>query len=367
MIGLILDDRDVESEDTMNGKILYLPSTPLNLLISLVLAVHFREQQTARLILIDQRKVKDNPYYDLLKGWKESPFESVHCLSGQAKGSQKIRERRENFAWLGQYIAKWQPQGVAVGSDRRIEFQYVMALLQTRYQPAVGHYLDDGLYSYTGKSVSRWTAAVSGFLHRQVYGQWWREPDTIGASAWIQEAWVFQPQQVVAALAEKQRHELLADWFQAPAIRQFAQMAWARLSKQSHFPSFDRLLLLPHPNNAKKMRGYEKKMNEKINTWLQNGQKVAIKYHPRVGDEDPWALGKNDGVILLPSALATELLLPLLPNSVSIVGDVGTALLTARWLRPELKVIAQLSERDSFQHAFIPIMEKMGVEIERLT
>lgn len=349
----------------MNGKILYLPSTPLNLLISLVLAVQFREQQTARLILIDQRKVKDNSYYDLLKGWKDSPFESVHCLSGQAKGSQKIKERRENFAWLGQYLAKWQPNLVAVGSDRRIEFQYVMALLQTRYQPAVGHYLDDGLYSYTGKKVSRWTSAVSGFLHRQVYGQWWREPETIGASAWIQEAWLFQPQAVVAPLAEKHLHTLLPEWFQASAIRQFAQLAWNSLAPQPHFPLFDILLLLPHPNNAKKMRGYETKLHEKITAWIKNGQKVAVKYHPRVGDGDPWALDKQ-GVILLPSALATELLLPLLPQSVSIIGDVGTALLTARWLRPELRIIAQLSARDKFQQSFIPLMEKMGIEIERI-
>ncbi len=348
---------------TSSKKVLYLPSTPLNLLVSLVLAETFRHQQTSRLILIDQKKVKDHPYYHLLNLWKNSPFTSVHILSGEASGSEKIAQRRQNFAWLTHYLNKWQPDDVAVGSDRRIEFQYVMAYLQGKQQKARGHYLDDGLYSYSDTNTPAWKAWINAVLHRKVYGSWWQEPKTIGASNWIQDAWLFQPAFATEALRHKQVHTLMPEWFHAPSVLEFSQLAWSHFSGKQPFPLFDHLLLLPHPHSSRHITNYAQSTRQQIQTWMDQGKRVAVKYHPRVGDADPLALAQMPKVIRLPTGLATEFMLPMLNPQVHILGEASTALLTAHWLSPDIQITAQLHPKNSASTRYREVMQQMGIPI----
>ncbi|MBE0494582.1 MAG: hypothetical protein IBX48_09610, partial [Thiomicrospira sp.] len=58
--------------------------------------------------------------------------------------------------------------------------------------------------------------------------------------------------------------------------------------------------------------------------------------------------------------------LPLLPNGAKVIGDVGTVLFTAKWLRDDIKIIATLNEEDPFQQRFIPITKQFDIDIKRL-
>lgn len=346
--------------------VLYMPSTPLNLLVSLALASERKHEENASLYFIDQRQFIDqNQYYSCLVSWADSPFQDVQYFTGRETGIAKLTERKNNFRRLKQFINLIQPDVVAVGSDRRIEFQYVMQLLKATGRSAEGWYLDDGLYSYMGRTYHPIKDGINNLIKKVTYGFWWDEPKTVGASKWINKAWLFKPEEAVAPLINKHIQKISADWFSKLEILEFSKLTWSVFAHQNSFPLCDRLLLLPHPNNARKMLDYEKGLRTKIDIWQQDGKRVAVKYHPRVGDSDPWRLGNIDGVSLLPSRFATELLVPLLLNNVEIIGDVGTALLTAQWLRPDLTVIAQLSEKDKFQQSFVPIISKMGVKVQK--
>jgi hypothetical protein len=68
------------------------------------------------------------------------------------------------------------------------------------------------------------------------------------------------------------------------------------------------------------------------------GERLAVKYHPREVEADPAGLLASGEALALPSALPMELLLPLLRPGACIVGEASTALLAARWLRPDLRV-----------------------------
>lgn len=341
---------------------LYLPSTPLNLLLSVAVALQRPKSEQAKLIYIDQREPNNNRYMQALAAWQDNPFIQVDLLPGVTKGWKKVSERRANFAWLADYLQIWKPNQVIVGSDRRIEFQYVMALLQ-RQQPAQGVYLDDGLYSYAGKPTTWFKSQLSQWLHRVIYGAWWQEPQTVGASSWISEAWLFQPAQAVSPLQQKVVKCIRPEWLTTPEMRNFAQALWQAFSAQTMLPDCDVLLLLPHPNNVRKMLGYEPAVRQRLARWLAQGKRVAVKYHPRVGDEDPWQLTDVAGVTLLPSALPTEVVYLLLPSGVTVAADVGTAVLTAHWLRPDLSLQVELNSEDVFQARFLPIMKKLGIPI----
>lgn len=346
----------------MTNKRLYLPSTPLNLLLSVAMALQAPKSVQAKLIYIDQREVKHNRFLETLRDWSGSPFVQADVLSGAAKGLAKLTERRANFAWLTKYLWDWMPAEVVVGSDRRIEFQYVMSLLE-QHQPAQGIYLDDGLYSYAGKPTTWFKSKLSQWLHRVIYGDWWQEPETVGASPWIKQAWLFQPAQAISPLQQKDLQRIEPEWLMTPVMRDFAQALWRAFSRQTELPDCDVLLLLPHPNNVLKMPDYEPAVRRRLTQWLDQGKRVAVKYHPRVGDEDPWQLSVKTGVTLLPSALPTEVVYLLLPSGVTVAADVGTAVLTANWLRPDLSLQVELNSEDGFQARFLPIMRRLGIPI----
>lgn len=340
---------------------LYLPSTPLNVLVSIALATQ-RPTENAQLWLIDQKQTEHNPYFEALQSWQNSPFEKV-LIYGAGIGQSKRQFRACLFNEFAEALAVFSPNQVAVGSDRRVEFQFIMQHLRSQ-QAVTGVYLDDGLYSYAGRSSVWHKDLINAVLKKMAYGRWWQEPSTVGASAWIEQAWLFAPQQAVAELQVKQMSTLPPEWFSSPPILEFSQVLAEQLAFNiSVLSSMDCLLLIPHPNNIKKIPGYETRIRKQICAWLEGGLNVAVKYHPRVEEKDVLQL-KDLGVKqVVPSQLAFEFCLPALKSSSQVVGDVGTALLTTRWLRPDIEAIAVLDENDAFQQSFIPLLQAMKVTV----
>lgn len=347
--------------------VLYVPSTPLNILVAVAHAVHFAPQQRAQLVLIDQKNVQDNAYYQVLKNWPNSPFEQVFILPGKATGLGKVAERKANFEILANVIKSFAVDVIATGSDRRIEFQYLMQLGRQKNPTLKGWYLDDGLYSYAGRAHHWFNDSISSLLKKAVYGHWWQEPKTVGASNWINQAWLFRPEQAVSALQKKQMKTLDISWFTAPDVQIFSVQMCALYGLQGdmlvRLQSVDCLLLVPHPNNIQKMSGYVERIEGFLQTLYECGQKVAVKYHPRALERDALKLETRFGVILVPERLAFEFVLPNLPAHTQIIGDVGTALLTTKWLRPELNGVAVLNEDSAFERAFKPILHNLEVRV----
>jgi len=348
-------------------KILYLPSTPLNILVSIAHAVHFSSKQSAQLILIDQKTMEKNIYFHVLKTWLNSPFLKVDIILGLEKGSRKIQERKKNFLKLSNLLNAFPAEIIAVGSDRRIEFQYLMNLRVKSLKTVEGWYLDDGLYSYAGRPYKWFKDKVNSLLKKLAYGLWWQEPSTIGASAWIKQVWLFRPQNAVITLQAKQVNELEADWFVSPEIKEFSTEICTKfgLEKESleELKRVGVFLLVPHPNNIKKMVGYEQRVHQFLAKLHRQGIRVAIKYHPRTEELDLLGLKEKYQALIIPSGLAFEFILPFLKESTKVVGDVGTALLTAQWLRTDLNVYAVLAKHDAFQNSFREIYSQLGVRI----
>jgi hypothetical protein len=352
---------------TETRKVLYLPSTPLNLLVSVAHAVHFATQQRARLVLIDQKQTANNPYLQALQSWTDAPFETVTIGPGQAKGWRKLVERKQHFKKLKAVWQAFPADSIAVGSDRRVEFQYLMQLGRQTNAQLEGWYLDDGLYSYAGRPYQRWKDGVNAGLKKLAYGLWWREPSTVGASSWIDQAWLFRPEHAVAALQNKSMRTIEIGWFAAPGVQRFSEQVCAvyGLAGESleRLQQVESLLLIPHPNNIEKMPGYVARIEAFLKTLQAHGQRVAVKYHPRTEQRDPLELEARFGALLVPAGLAFEFVLPFLPARAWVIGDVGTALLTAKWLRPELHSVAVLNENSAFEDAFRPVLQNLGVRV----
>ncbi|MBE0472082.1 MAG: hypothetical protein IBX55_21565, partial [Methyloprofundus sp.] len=53
----------------------------------------------------------------------------------------------------------------------------------------------------------------------------------------------------------------------------------------------------------------------------------------------------------------------LLPNGAKVIGDVGTVLLTTKWLRAGIEPIAVLNEQDPFQQQFLPMLINTRISV----
>lgn len=314
------------------AKHLFMASTPFNVLTAAMVAFELPQGDVAELGLIDQTSTTAT-FREALLSWQNSPFANIRLLSEKASGKGKRRQRLQGFRRIRQCLQELQPDWIYTGNDRRIEFQFSMA-----HSNARGVYLDDGTYSYLGRKTHWLKDRVLDNMAKKVaYGRWWKQPPAIGASAWIDHSILAFPNSALPILKNK-TCKPLPNNLQRP---EFAQLAQICLGEQPMtLGTLDGLLLLPHSSVMSDQQ-------QALGQWLDScGADIAYKHHPRTGHElqsadmavRHWQLPARAWAV--PAAIPMEMLLPLLPQHCKISGDVSTALLTAKWLRPELDVSA---------------------------
>ncbi|HRK95334.1 MAG TPA: LysR family transcriptional regulator, partial [Rhodospirillales bacterium] len=104
-------------------------------------------------------------------------------------------------------VRVWREPLVWVGNDRKVETQYALHLACRRAGAAVGHYLDDGLYTYLGDVRTRpLVRRLDWLVKRLGYGRWWHYADQAGTSPWIGAAWLAFPGHARDQSPQRQRH-----------------------------------------------------------------------------------------------------------------------------------------------------------------
>jgi hypothetical protein len=340
---------------------LFLASTPFNMLTSAMVAFELPAGDEAYLGLIDQPEI-ERPFVSALNNWQESPFKQTQLLSQQAKGKGKRQKRQSAFNRISQLIDQIKPENIYTGNDRRIEFQYAMNHARKSDESCLGIYLDDGTYSYLGRETHWFKDKILDNLIKKLsYGFWWQQPSTIGASNWISQAILAFPSSAVPELQQKTCVALPAN-LQKPEFVALAQLCLQSIEfPQSSLTQIDALLLLPHDSVA------EDRTKQKLSYWLKrHGDKIAFKHHPRTdlsdieGDKEDWFIPQQ--AIQIPAGIPMEVLLPLIQPTCLLAGDVSTALLTAKWLRPELDVTAFSTANTSSQ--WLDLLSLLDIHIE---
>lgn len=333
---------------------LFLASTPFNVLTAAMVALTLPEGDNAELGLIDQTQATQS-FRDALKQWSLSPFRHHHLISSKVSGKHKRHQRRQAFRSLDAIIHELNPSWIYTGNDRRIEFQYAMA-----HGQAKGVYLDDGTYSYLGKP-SHWLKdqLVDRLVKKLVYGFWWRQPPAIGASSWIEHSVLAFPESALPILKQKPVLALPQN------LKNSAFSELARICLQTEpqtaadILNINALLLLPHES-------IEVESPQQFGQWLkENGKVTAYKHHPRTREDlrskpythQHWGTPKDS--VALPPSTPMEIILPLLPENCKILGTLSTALLTAKWLRPDTDVsVVSLGEDDA---AWNSLLANLGI------
>lgn len=339
---------------------LYMPSTPFNLLLSYIDAIS-REGECV-LVYIDQKS--ETPYLETLSSLVDTPFKEVCYLFAKEVSRKKLKERKNNFLKLDKLILKYSFQEIVVGSDRRIEFQYLMNKLIKQKVPVKGSYLDDGLYSYLPWKRTRLQHLLNSITKKIVYGFWWDEPVMPGCSRYIHQSILINAPLALSALKNRDIIELDLKEFSSDRLQTWAKKLFTSFKFNiSRVTDIDVFFILPHPNDFKKMPGYLKSVEKNIENKLSLGKKIAIKYHPKFNKKDPFNLSQHPNIELIPSSLAFEFILPFLKKGTSIIGNFTTVMLTSKILRKDLNVIANISSSNAYEMQLVELMNKFNIQI----
>lgn len=320
---------------------LFLASTVFNIITAAMVANDLPKNDEAILWLIDQ-PLENSNFTNLVLLWKNSPFKQVKIVSYKSKTfGQKIKRKKALYL-LEPQLNEIKPKHIYTGNDRRIEFQYLMH--KSRSIPAIGHYIDDGTYSYIGKKNSWFGEPITNCLLKKIaYGNWWHQPDTIGASKWIEFCHLAFPELAVEALKQKKNIPLPKNI----TGKKFVDLSKTLTDENIIFNKIDRIAILPHDSVANDL------ITEAILLEVIKGNYSAIKNHPRNLEKKHLTID----LLELDSSIPMEVYITLLSPPCLIIGDISTALLTTKWLRPDLEVIAFYNTESKLQ----ALMNKIGI------
>lgn len=334
------------------AKHLFLASTPFNVLTAAMVAFELPKGDQAILGLIDQTATTQ-AFRDILAKWPETPFAQLLLISEKVPNKQKRTARKEAFRIIDRCLAEYTPDWIYTGNDRRIEFQYAMA----HCRQAKGAYIDDGTYSYLGRSTSWFNDKIfDNLLKKATYGFWWKQPSQIGASEWIDKAIVAFPEMVIPEIRRRGCKQLPNNLDRAE-FRSLTELAIQGNSAQ--LQQVTTLVLLSH-NSA--ISDSQANLTSLLN---KPEETVFYKHHPRTEEDyktpeqlkNFWQLPDNSHE--LPSSTPIEIILPLLAEGVTVIGGLSTALLTCKWLRPDLNVIS--TDREPESRPWLNLLLALGI------
>jgi hypothetical protein len=352
----------------MSGRGLFLASTPMIALEAAGTAL--AQGGRAQLVLIADFDLAER-LAGLLRRWPDCPFEAIHCLPGRYTEFQRgagddrhggvgdfLRRmrvkralRRQSLAALRRIDAEFAPDSVWVGNDRKVETQLALHLAAERLGRRPGRYLDDGLYTYLGdyRVRSRFRQGMDRLVKRLFYGRFWQTFSQVGTSPWIAEAWLAYPELALDREACRERRSLPPAWFNGRPFMRLAALAASEFAVDRRgLGECAIVLALPHSNRMRGNPVFAQALAGFIAAARAQGQRVAIKYHPREVDADPAGLLAQGNAVALPRLLPMELLLPLVPRRSVLCGEGSTTLLSVRWLRPDVRVFNLGLGRDHY-------------------
>jgi hypothetical protein len=345
----------------------YFVSTPLNTILATLLALQ-KPEEKAHLLCVDRREARPDPMMQALEQWSSSPFESIHILV--SKGTKPWRSyalRQKAFTTIDALVARYRPARFYTCNDRRIEFLYgVEAARNLDYTPSCS-YVDDGVYSYF-PTEKRWyqESVAEQWLKKAVYGSWYNVPRVVGSSPLLESAYLLFPEKAHAYLQKITLHTLeLTPLQEAPMqafFRTFLDVAGITLPDLS---TVSTVYILPHSSLFGRYPSFVDRVTGQVRTPGEAGG-IGIKYHPREAGPDLLNLTQSPRVTVIPAEAPFEILLPLLAPGTALVGNVSTALLTAKLIRPDITVTALLSDADTRSRMLLPLFEALGIRVETL-
>ena len=312
-------------------------SSPLHFLIAANIAIQEARNESILVVMSRNAQVADR--FRIAAEMHPDIFNRVVVLPHEVHQSRNIRAPR--FRAIHALLAGAGDVRILTGSDRRLEFQYAMHVAsQTGSRPR-GVYMDEGAITYFGhKSMDSLAHRYLDPLAKRLFiGRWYKPALTMGASDWVETIYAAFPEHVHPLLKHKQLVRIAPEPFALPPFKALAKDLLADGEAYAEALQGVKLVVtLPHEASyINTPQTYETVSRSFLDHFAPS--QVAIKPHPRITNRQLLEQ-RFPGALILEPTTGMEVLLTMLDEDCLVAGDISSTLLTTRWLRPSLPVVA---------------------------
>lgn len=317
----------------------FLISSPLHLCLAASIALKHPDHQRTAVFTFKDPKISAQ-YARALERCPEVFSRTV--ILGDEKARGRWARQRVVYRQLEALFGKAAELRMFTGNDRRFDFQYAMHVATKAGSRVQGIYIDDGASTYMGtRTMHRFhNRYIKPLLRKLEHGFWHRHAVTQGGSSWTTALYVAFPSEVHPLLRSKELIEvdvtpLRSERFQAvveglthDAAQLRRVLAGLRvivaLPKERNYLDDDPLTY--------------QRLWAQLRTHFDAAQ-IGVKAHPKAIRLD--ALERVfPGSSKVEAGIGMEFLLTMLPDGCIVIGDISSTVLTSRWIRPDLPVIA---------------------------
>jgi len=331
----------VEAPDIVNN--IFITFTPYHNILSYSIALKHQKYDNNFLFIISDFFGANN-LSNFFKASKSIPFRKVSFLPGLYKEKNRFKRRfiiKNNIKILKSFIDKQHIDNIYVFHDGRPESQFTLYYARKRYKGSIGTYIEDGAGAYSSKCYLK-RKKFTLFVEKIFYGFWWRDISVLGTSSLVDQVISIFPKFIRPELKTKRLIALKKeDFLKISKEEIFRNYINLLNTKINDMQTIDVLLIVANSEFIKKYPKYFKIIEKILTTIKFNNLRLMLKYHPREDLEDFLPIINKEEVFILPKTLPLELLYILnikLPRL--IIGDISTALLTARWLLRDTNIVS---------------------------
>jgi hypothetical protein len=221
--------------------------------------------------------------------------------------------------------------------------------------------VEDGAAAYSDIQTKR--ARIERLKDKLVFGPWAKTIAVDGSSCHIDTFFAMFPDLVRDELRHRDVRALPRS-----GTALFDALSWPaaylrRLGVAPDDLACDVIYLFAHSRNFRHLPNYRTQLGEIVLNERRAELRYALSYHPREKGRDLLDVAKH-GIALIHHAVPAELVYFFNRRRLrEVYGDIGTSLMSARWLLPEARVVSLMKRLELHSPPFERALAAIGVEM----
>ena len=346
----------------MTAKNIYITFTPYHIFLAGMIAMERPQEQNVLWAVADFNAEQ------MMEALKNSQvFSACLTLPGLYKqSSHRNRLRKNNAQKIGELLKQESSlQALFLGTDTRIETQ-TAAFKAKKYFPNVNvTVMEDGGDFYHSEAPPPAKSLWKQLHSKLIFGRWQEDVKFAGLYSYTDDVKMIFPEMARPEILHKQRTAISGEYCFSSRYQEFIKKYWSLFPKEkADFLQADGILMVAYSGYGKTHPAYVQVIREICQQAALKNRKLVVKYHPREETFDYCKLSSLPNVTLAAEQIPAELIYALRPEHLKyIIGDISSALMTAKWLLQEQLSVYSTAAVLGVQDRLLDVFAQLGIQV----